>query len=434
LSNESVQAIVHIAGTDGGVYYGTEKSVYYRNNSMGDWVMDNGGLPTFFNTNIARPLYRDNKIRIASYGKGIWESEMHEAPTTPIARITVDKLSQNVICDLEPFYFEDFSFLNHDNATWSWTFEGGEPEESQLRNPVVTFTESGSFKAHLTITDGNGLQSSDSLWVNVAYLQPATIVSEGFQGDFPPLGWSIFDQDGSGQWSVANVGGFGQSSQSTVFRNYDIDSQGTYDDLRFNFSTVGSTEAELTFDVAYAPYGGQYSDTLEVQLSNDCGETFVELFRQGGATIATAPASDQPFTPNGTQWNTITINLDEFIGENDLLIAFRNIGRWGNNMYVDNVNLQNDFISTVQNTPAQDAGVYPNPASAGAVLNIRLPEAYSNGDVALRIIDLSGKVVWSTRGTAVNRIDLPANLPAGNYILNISTHDKIWNKVVAVVK
>ncbi len=434
LSNESVQAIVHIAGTDGGIYYGTEKSVYYRNNSMGDWVIDNAGLPTFFNTNIARPLYRDNKIRIASYGKGIWESAMHEDPAAPIARITVDRLSQNVLCNLEPFYFEDFSFLNHENATWNWTFESGEPATSMLRNPVVTFSESGSFKAYLTVTDGNGMQSSDSLWVSVAYLEPSPIVSEGFQGDFPPLGWSIFDQNGSGQWSVANVGGYGQSSQSSVFRNFDIDSQGSYDDLRFQFSTLNATLSQLAFDVAYAPYGGQYSDTLAVELSTDCGNSFVELFRQGGATIATAPANNQPFSPNATQWNTININLDEYLGESDLLIAFRNIGHWGNNMYIDNVNLQTNLISAVQNTPAQDAGVYPNPLSAGAVLNIHLPEGYSKGDVALRLIHLSGKTVWSKRGTGLNQVEIPSVLSTGNYILNISTPGKIWNKVVVVVK
>jgi hypothetical protein len=77
LNNESIQSLVYIAGTDGGLYAATNKAVYYRNN-VSNWVIDNAGLPNFTNGNILRPFYRDNKIRLASYGKGIWESNLNQ--------------------------------------------------------------------------------------------------------------------------------------------------------------------------------------------------------------------------------------------------------------------------------------------------------------------------------------------------------------------
>jgi tetratricopeptide (TPR) repeat protein len=61
LNNESPQALVHSAGTDGAVYLFTQFSAYYRNNSSSGWIIDNTGLPTYCNGNIGRPFYRDGK-------------------------------------------------------------------------------------------------------------------------------------------------------------------------------------------------------------------------------------------------------------------------------------------------------------------------------------------------------------------------------------
>ena len=122
---------------------------------------------SFTSTVSARPFYRDNKIRIATYGKGIWESALYENPAGPIARIQVDKLSQTVICQTDSFYFDDYSYLNHSGASWSWTFQGGSPATSTQRNPAVYFAAPGTHMATLTITDASGQQDSDTIYVDV---------------------------------------------------------------------------------------------------------------------------------------------------------------------------------------------------------------------------------------------------------------------------
>lgn len=434
LNNESVQSIVYVAGTDGGVYYCTEFAVYYRNATMLDWVIDNSGLPTYCNTNIARPFYRDGKIRIATYGKGIWESALFEDPSIPIARITVDKLEQNVTCVVDSFYFEDYSFLNHQNATWQWTFENGIPATSTLRNPIVHFPTAGQHKATLTITDGNGNQSIDSLRVAVNFYSPTAIVSEGFQGVFVPSGWSVYDDNQAGQWSSSSsAGGFGQSSQSSIFNNYDIDSQGSYDDLRFLFSTQSALSTELTFDVAYTPWGTVNSDTLEVLVSLDCGETFTLLYRKGGTELATAPTNQNAFIPTSNEWRTDTVSLAAYVNQPQVMIAFRNWGHWGNNVYIDNVNLQSDFTNVEENN--QEAfRTYPNPVINGATVYFELPTSYKNEFVKVSIVDMKGKQIYSTEGLALNAISLPKDLCSpGYYMLNIQTATKIWNAKIVVI-
>ena len=208
LNNESIQTLVHVAGTNGALYAGTSRAVYYRDEA-GNWSIDNAGLPTYTNVNIIRPFYRDGKVRLASYGKGIWESSLSEQPSLPIARITVDKLSQTVLCASDSFYFEDHSFLNHLNASWSWQFPTGTPSNSSERNPAVFFNAEGNHLAILTITDGNGNQDVDSLFVSVTNFDAPSIVTEDFQGAFLPEGWFMTNVDNNGQWSLnSSVGGY----------------------------------------------------------------------------------------------------------------------------------------------------------------------------------------------------------------------------------
>lgn len=431
LNNESVQALTYVAGTNGGVYYCTQRSVYYRNAQMTDWIMDNNGLPMFFSSNIARPFYRDSKIRIASYGKGIWESPLHEAPAQPIARITVDKLSQTVVCNADSFYFVDYSFVNHQGTSRLWSFEGGEPSNSTLINPTVVFTSPGLHWATLTITDSNGVSSVDSIQVEVINFVAPSTVSEGFQTSFPPNGWLFYNEDGNGQWTLqTNVGAYGLSSSSIIFNNYDIDSQGSVDDFRFLISNTGTFSGYLTFDVAYAPWGGSYSDTLEVLISNDCGATFERVYRKGGAELSTRSALSSLFVPTSSEWRTDTINLNGFESENELMIAFRNIGNWGNALYIDNINLLQ--VVGEKNSIMKDLSIFPNPAKAGTQLTISLPDDLLNQSFKYRVLDLNGKILSEGSQTS-NQLDLPGYLASGTYVVHIKTKTNIWNKLIQVI-
>ncbi len=429
LNNDQVHSLACIAGTDGGIYYCTNRTVYYRNNAMNDWQVDNNGLPAFLNSNIARPFYRDGKIRIASYGKGIWENTLFEQPAFPVARINVDKLTQTVICENDSFYFEDHSFLNHSNASWQWTFQNGNITSSMIRNPVVHFSNPGMNMITLTVTDGNGLQDSDTIFVEVINYAAASVISEGFEGNFIPSGWATFNEDANGQWSLStNAGGYGLSQKSAIFDNYNINSLATFDDLRAFVNTTNSIDPMITFDIAYAPYGGIYSDTLEVLVSADCGITFTSLYKKGGSLLATSPNNQNYFTPLATQWRTDSIDISAFTGYDKLMVAFRNIGHWGNVIYLDNINIDN-FSSSVGEFPVvTEIYVYPNPVNAGNCLQLLLPD--EKNEVVL--FDLNGKTLAKYYLSGAAQFDIPSRLNSGSYLLQIKNSNKIWNKVVII--
>jgi photosystem II stability/assembly factor-like uncharacterized protein len=426
LNNESVQSILTIGGTNGGVYCATNKAVYYRN-ATASWLLDNSGLPTQINGNILRPFYRDGKIRMASYGKGIWESALNEAPNAPICRIMVDKLSQTVICASDSFYFEDHSVLNHQNATWNWSFPTGSPSTSALRNPAVLFGV-GTHQAILTITDGNGQTESDTLSVTVTQYTLPGIIQEGFEGNFLPNGWSIENEDNGGTWSNSStIGGYSNSSKSAKFDNYNIDSQGSLDDLIFNIDGAQLVNQPLlTFDVAYCRWGAGYSDSLYVGVSTDCGASYQYVYYRGGENLATAPDNQSEFAPTSTQWRTDTVNLATWAGQNNVQVAFRNKGDWGNILYLDNINLGSSVgINEVQNIQAPS--VYPNPLRAGGSINIKnLPKS------SLSLFDGKGKRVWEAKAEHEFQGNLPSTLSAGWYLLHIEGEKTIWNYKVVV--
>jgi photosystem II stability/assembly factor-like uncharacterized protein len=426
LNNESVQSILHIAGTGGALYVGTARAVYYRDET-GSWAIDNAGLPTYTNVNILKPFYRDGKVRLASYGKGIWESMLNEQPALPIARITVDKLDQTVICASDSFYFEDHSFLNHQNASWSWTFPTGTPSSSSVRNPAVFFEAQGNHLAILTITDGNGNQDTDSLTVSVVNYNAPSIINEGFQGNFLPEGWFLTNPDGNGQWSLnSSVGGYGTSTQCANFDNYNIDSQGTTDDLNVTFNPSTLTDLQLTFDVSYAPYGGQYSDTLHVLVSVDCGANFTQVYSKGGTTLATAPTIGDYFTPTSSQWRTETIQLNNYAGADQLVVAFRNKGHWGNVLYLDNINLASS--NSVPEITDDGPVIYPNPIKHGESINVM----WDNSNMKVKLLDMNGKEITRKHMVNSGSIQVPAHCSQGVYWLNIETEDEIKNVKITV--
>lgn len=96
LPNIPTNCIVYENNSDDALYLGTDLGVFYRDNSTGVWVPFSGGLP---NT-IVRELeihYATGKIRAATYGRGIWESDLYAYIANDI-RIAHVAYPNNEVC------------------------------------------------------------------------------------------------------------------------------------------------------------------------------------------------------------------------------------------------------------------------------------------------------------------------------------------------
>lgn len=108
------------------------------------------------------------------------------------------------------------------------------------------------------------------------------------------------------------------------------------------FDLSGISSAELSFSYAHAITSGTFWDGLAVKVSTDCGASFSEnfLFNSLGPNLATAPQSDNSFTPTDvTQWKDTTINITSFASTEGVQFAFVGQNGGGNNIYIDNISI-----------------------------------------------------------------------------------------------
>lgn len=246
---------------------------------------------------------------------------------------------------------------------------------SYITLPPVT-TTTGVHTMHVALHSPNGgvdlNPSNDSASLVLRILSNAnglsTPFAEGFQSaTFPSNGWMIDNPDNDHTWQrTIDAGGFGLSSSSALFQNFYNGGTDTYDGLitpPFNFTALNT--AYLNFDVAYCdPNSTFYSDTLKVYSTLDCGSTWNLIYSKGGATLATAPAplTFSEFVPDSTQWRTENINVSTLISNPLVSFKFENVSYWGNDLYLDNINIF-DVTGINELNDGSAIHIFPNPSA-----------------------------------------------------------------------
>jgi hypothetical protein len=320
------------------------------------------------------------------------------------------------VCPGELMHFVDHSVASL-NATYAWSFPGATPSSSNEKYPTVSYSTSGVFDVTLTVID-NGVSESVTKQAYIQSTSPSLVCqSTDFETGSIPLTWRDgHSTGGSSTFSTSNAcSSFGTGSYSMAFENYWIDVQGERDEIILEKQILDPLNNwSLAFDVAYAEYGGQYSDTLVVLFSTDCGDTWEELWVKGGGTLSTAPATTDLFIPTAAQWRSELIDLPE--SSQEILIAFQNRGRWGNNFYIDNVNVC--FSASIDLIESLNASIYPNPTDGN--LSIQLNE--NNSMSAISMHNMSGQLVMEKFISNANYVSLDlAEYARGIYTLTIQT-------------
>lgn len=198
-------------------------------------------------------------------------------------------------------------------------------------------------------------------------------VTEDFQGGvIPPEYWQIQNPDNGFTWEEREVtGANGQTTIAMRVNNYSYSSSGQEDALitvPFDLSEADETTS-LTFDLAYAVYNlSQFWDALRIDLYTDCGQTFAgTVYYKEKDVLATVPPQSSPFSPSqGSQWRKEVVNLSEFAGQS-VVLHFVNITGYGNNLYIDNVN--------ISNVVAPEAGISVSAAETCQAESIQFSDA-----------------------------------------------------------
>ncbi|HTB30811.1 MAG TPA: T9SS type A sorting domain-containing protein, partial [Bacteroidia bacterium] len=92
-AGDVARSLVMEIGTNDGMYLGTNRAIYYRNATMSSWVVFNDGpLPEVMMSQLEINYY-ENKLRVGTYGRGIWESSF-ECPSNTNLTFTSSSASE----------------------------------------------------------------------------------------------------------------------------------------------------------------------------------------------------------------------------------------------------------------------------------------------------------------------------------------------------
>ena len=177
LNGENITNIEYHRGSNGGIYVGTRKNVYYKNNNMTEWILFNNNLPASTYSTQIIPYYKEGKLKNGT-NRSAWEVDFYEN-FSPSTQIAADKLTIN--CMNDTVQFVNHSAMSNINASWAWSFPGGTPSNSTEENPQVVYAEEGLYDVSLTITDFYG--EDDQTIIGMINYTNDPLTMEGFDCD-----------------------------------------------------------------------------------------------------------------------------------------------------------------------------------------------------------------------------------------------------------
>ncbi|MES1217325.1 MAG: choice-of-anchor J domain-containing protein, partial [Bacteroidota bacterium] len=174
-------------------------------------------------------------------------------------------------------------------------------------------------------------------------------VTEGFEGtNFLSPGWTLTESPVNGNTWVRKTPG-SASDNSAFIDNWNFNQVNATDDIISPaFNVAGADSIIIRWDIAHKYYPGTRNDTFSIIASSDCGNTFTSvLYNAGGVQLATAGSSgaNEYAGPLPTDWATRKVSLGgSALNNGSLVVLFRNKNEFGNNIFLDNINIEGLFF------------------------------------------------------------------------------------------
>ncbi|WP_165864922.1 T9SS-dependent choice-of-anchor J family protein [Rufibacter latericius] len=293
-----------------------------------------------------------------------------------------------------------YSVDNGPAQTYNWTGSVASFQNATVTIPALTVL-SGAHTVTFTLTSRNNSPTdanaaNDALSTSFQVQGTALPLQEGFESaTFPPAGWTIHNPNADLTWQrttkAAKIG-----TASAFMQNIQYPANGAVDELILPpLDLTGRAMPKLTFQLAYSLLSEtDFSDTLEVWASTDCGATYQRLYQKFDKALTTVTPyyTDEEFVPTASQWRQETVDLASFASSKTILLKFRHITDFENNLYLDDVRVDGYPLGAEEERAQQALKVSPNPTTG--MLSINSPEASIS---SIQVCNAVGKVLQEVR-------------------------------------
>lgn len=327
--------------------------------------------------------------------------------------------------------------------SWTWqifptTFTFLNGTNANSRFPIVKFDAPGSYTLSLTVSNNLGIHST--LLQDWFFIGPqAGHFEDNFESNsFTEGSWAVHNPDNGSTWGLQPVQGNGSNYAAGInFRNYfSIGQRDRLISKPFDFSTMSS--AYLSFQHAYAQNAQypQFSDSLNILYSTNCGQSWTTLVRygeNGTGNFATHPPTTQVFWPQTTSdWcgsgfgsPCKTIDLSFLAGQPSVRIAFETVSYFGNPLLIDNV-MVSQFVGIDNSVSSKAKPTFTHKASQG-ILIVNKP---TPGTARLEVHDAMGRLAQTALINGTHSI-LQFDLPAGVYLIRLSENGHTFSSKIS---
>ncbi len=320
-----------------------------------------------------------------------------------------------------------------------WTFPGGTPSSSTANSPVVTYTVPGKYDVTLKVKNGNdsavlAKTACVSVLPSTGNVYPFT---ESFEttASLDGLQWFSNSFDTINKWQLTNTASF-SGSKSIMLNNFN-NTMSTKDELYSSIiNLTGASALNLSFKYAYARKDTSSHDHLQLYISSNCNNTWIQRLDLVSPELETVPLTAASFTPaNSSEWKQASAVIPVPFMNSSFRFKFVYISNGGNNIYIDDINL--DVNAGINNFDALNSSfrLFPNPAKEQVNIAFTLPEAKK---INFSVLNVLGQTIYNAGseyyGAGEHSINLDITaIPSGMYFVKVSDGISDFKKPLVII-
>lgn len=414
LPNVPVNCITMNRGSNYALFAGTDIGVYYRKPGFEEWVPFNDGLPNVI-VNEMDINYKINKMRAATFGRGIWESPIPDDGNWPPAlQLTAAEEPTQITLswfppkDRQPDHYNIYrDTILHSTTTGTMYTDAVENGMSYVYRVSAVYPDGESMPT-------NKITARGIIEVTFPYTQVFETEAHGWLIKKEPTGWQWgtgtslqIPQLGTGNF--IGINSVAASNQGKHAKGYAVMPK---------MNLYG--QSGLVITCKYALRRWQNLDHLYlVSRTPDLPEwkTLTELQRSGTLW----------------SWKTFTYNIPDTLMTEDVEFAFyyTDSDGIGYGAAIDDLYVGKDVSAVEETAAGLDISLYPNPTSGTFSLAFK---GFTGEKVQLEILDAGGRILFSRELRSIisgrrEEISIRKFAP-GTYYVRLTSKDQLWMKPV----